>query len=281
MKLPVPDNYKKYMIIPIIILLLSLAYLGYKTTGPGLDLSIDLSGGTQISVEVVQSVEISSVEATLSDFEVNVRSSDAFTGKTIIIETASSEQAKDIISILEENYEITGISQQTVGPSLGQSFFSQSQIALVAAFLVMAITVFIIFRIFMPSIYVVFAGFADIIEALAISQLLGIKLSLATFAALLLLLGYSVDTDVLLTTRILKSRGNLKEKIRKAMKTGLTMTITTLAALTVLYLVVGNEVIRQIASILLIGLVCDAMNTWIMNINLLRMYVEKHPEKVR
>jgi len=281
MKLPVPDNYKKYMIIPLILLLLSIGFLGFKTTTSGLDLSIDLRGGTQITIELEEKTTITEIESHLSEFDANIRSSDSFTGQTITIETTQADNAAQIIQIMEQNYKVKGTSQQTVGPALGKSFFSQSQIALLAAFIVMAITVFMIFKVFMPSVYVVFAGFADIVEALAISQLLGIKLSLATFAALLLLLGYSVDTDVLLTTRILKSRGNLKDKIRKAMTTGLTMTITTLAALTVMWLVVGNGVIKEITSILIIGLLCDALNTWIMNISLLRMYVEKHPEKVR
>lgn len=281
MEFPVPDNYKKYMLIPITLLLLSIMFLGYKIMGPGLDLSVDLKGGTQISIELNEPVDISTVKTGLSGFDVNVRSIESFSGQTLIIETYDDEQAEGIISSIKSRYDVRGVSQQTVGPALGASFFSQSQIALVLAFIVMAIVVFIIFRVFMPSVYVVFAGFADIVEALAISQLLGIKLSLATFASLLLLLGYSVDTDVLLTTRILKSRGDLKGKIRRAMTTGLTMTMTTLVALVVLYLLSANEIIRQIASILIIGLVCDAINTWIMNISLLRMYVEKHPEKIR
>jgi preprotein translocase subunit SecF len=280
MKMPVPDNYKRYMVIPLIILILSIGFLGFKTFTTGLDLSIDLEGGTQLTIEMKEKVDISDIKSLLSDFSTNIRSSDTFSGQTIMIEV-DANQASEVMTILESNYNIEGWSQQTVGPSLGNSFFSQSQLALVLAFIAMAIVVFIIFRVFMPSVYVVFAAFADIIETLAFSQLVGIELSLPTFAALLLLLGYSVDTDVLLTTRILKSRGDLKDKIRKAMTTGLTMTITTLVALTVLYLVAGNEVIRQISSVLIIGLVFDAINTWIMNINLLRMFVEKHPEKVR
>jgi preprotein translocase subunit SecF len=281
MNLPVPDNYKKYMIIPIIILVLSLLFLGYKLGTTGLDLSIDLRGGTEISIELTSAIPVSQIQSELSQYNLNIRSIESFTGQTIILEMENSDQVEDIINTVEQTHTIKGWSQQTVGPALGESFFAQSQIALLLAFVAMAIAVFIIFRIFMPSIYVVFAGFADIVETLALSQLLGIELSLATFAALLLLLGYSVDTDVLLTTRILKSRGDLKDKIQKSMKTGLTMTVTTLAALTVLYFVAGNQIITQIASILIIGLLFDAINTWIMNINLLRMYVEKHPEKVR
>ena len=119
------------------------------------------------------------------------------------------------------------------------------------------------------------SAFADITEALAFSQLLGIRLSLATFAALLLLVGYSVDTDILLTARVLKGEGKLKELISRARKTGLTMTGTTCAALLALFAISGSAVITQIASVLLIGMLFDVLNTWITNAGLLTRYVER------
>ena len=101
----------------------------------------------------------------------------------------------------------------------------------------MAIVVFIIFRTFVPSIAVVISAFADIAFAAAMMDVFGIVLSLGTVAALLMLIGYSVDTDILLTTRLLKRKGELGDKIKDAMKTGMTMTLTTLAALIALFVV--------------------------------------------
>jgi preprotein translocase subunit SecF len=279
MKLPVPEDYKKYMAIPAILLIVCTIYLIFISTTGGLNLDVDLKGGTQIAMEFEQRVDPNEIQSAISEYNPTVRSAESLSGQTIIIDIEEEIGEEIVEAIRTAGFEPTGWSQQTIGPALGESFFIQAQIALLIAFIAMAITVLIVFREIMPSFYVVLSAFSDIVEALVISQLFGMKLSLATFAALLLLLGYSVDTDVLLTTRILKNRGELKEKIRKAMSTGLTMTITTLSVLIVLYFVAGVGVIRQITTMLLIGLFVDLINTWLMNANLLRWYIEKNPHK--
>ena len=84
---------------------------------------------------------------------------------------------------------------------------SQVYFALAFAFLFMSITVFIIFRNLVPSLAVIAAALCDIIIAVGGMSLFGIPLSVATVGALLMLIGYSVDTDILLTTRVLKAKG--------------------------------------------------------------------------
>ncbi len=270
-------NYKVLMVIPILFLMICVGYLLWLSSGPGLSLDIDLRGGTQISIESQKSVNSNTLESVLEDYEAKVRVARGITGYSILIDFSSDIKPEDILNKLEENgYVFEDYSVQSLSPALGKAFFQQAQIVLLIAFIFMAITVFIIFRVFMPSVYVILAAFADIVETLVISQLLGINLSLATFAALLLLLGYSVDTDILLTTRVLKTAGeDVKPKIRGAMRTGLTMIGTAIVALLALYLISGSSVITQIASVLVIGLIVDVVNTWATNAGLLRWYVER------
>ena len=70
------------------------------------------------------------------------------------------------------------------------------------------------FRTFIPSIAVIFAAFADIVMSLALVDYLGIKISAAGIAAFLMLVGYSVDTDILLTSRALKRKTGLLHQVR-------------------------------------------------------------------
>ena len=110
---------------------------------------------------------------------------------------------------------------------------------------------------------------------LALMDILGIRISAAGIAAFLMLIGYSVDTDILLSTRLLKRKeGQLSERIASAFKTGITMTLTTIAAVIVALIVSDSEVISQIMLIILIGLVVDIINTWIQNLGLLRWYLK-------
>ena len=92
-----------------------------------------------------------------------------------------------------------------------------------------------------------------------------------------MLIGYSVDSDILLTMRVLKRQGKLEEKLAGAFHTGIIMTSTTLAAVLSLWIVSGLgqiETIRDMAAVLLVGLLLDIMNTWITNATLLKWYAE-------
>lgn len=276
-------NYKLLLIAPAALLVFSLVYLVMNVNN--LQLDIDLKGGTQISLEAagaVSAADVNAIEGLLKDFSAKVRVGRGLSSYSIIINVPAEANATKIISLLKGSYDFKNYSVQTIGPVLGAAFFRQAQLALMVAFILMAITVFAIFREPFPSFYVVLCGFADIVEALVFSQLLGINLSLASFAALLLLVGYSVDTDILLTTRVLKGGGEsegTKEKIKNAMKTGLTMSLTTISAVAVLLVVAASSVLTQIASVLLIGLVADILNTWVMNAGLLRWHMEKRSGK--
>src|SRR3989344_4288881 len=96
----------------------------------------------------------------------------------------------------------------------------------------MSLVVFISFRSFIPSIAVISAALTDILAALAVVNLLGIKLSAAGIIAFLLVIGYSIDTDILLTTRMLKRHDSpLLERVKSSIITGLTMTFAAIAAL--------------------------------------------------
>jgi preprotein translocase subunit SecF len=112
----------------------------------------------------------------------------------------------------------------------------------------------------------------------AMMNVVGIQLTLGTTAALLMLIGYSVDSDILLTTRVLKRQGKLNDKLAGAFHTGIIMTSTTIAAVTVLLIVswAGQvEVIEEISAVLLMGLIFDILNTWLTNVGILKWYVQK------
>jgi len=127
-----------------------------------------------------------------------------------------------------------------------------------------------------PSIAVILAAFSDIIITLAVVNLIGMKISTAGIAAFLMLVGYSVDTDILLSTRVLKRKeGTVIDRIFGAMKTGLMMTLTTSAAVILTLIFTGSETITQIMTIIFIGLLADIINTWIQNAGILLIYLEK------
>ena len=138
-----------------------------------------------------------------------------------------------------------------------------------------SVVAFLLFRTFVPSIAIVASAFGDIVVPVALMNLLGVQLSLGTVAALLMLIGYSVDSDILLTNHVLRRSGGFYESAYGAMRTGVTMTLTSLSAAIVMAIVAsvfGVELLAAIGTVLAIGLAADLMNTYLLNLSLLRWY---------
>ena len=243
-----------------------------------------MKGGSTITIDYDAKINLDELESFLSnqfplaDFSIRTISS---AGRTTSIAIDSDAQDNDEIDILlgviKEHTKLNddAYTVETMGSSLGDSFFKQTAIALLIAFFLMGIVVLIYFRTIVPSMAVILAAFSDIVVTLAIFNLTGIKLSTAGIAAFLMLIGYSVDTDILLSTRLLKRKGEIMSKVYGAMKTGLTMSTTTLSAVFVALIFVQSDVIKQIMIILFIGLLVDILMTWIQNVGILRLYLEK------
>jgi len=277
--------YKLLLLIPAIILIFSLIYMVnfYHQNNDFIYKDLSLTGGT--TVTLYSKLDISKLNSDLSDKleDLNIRQiSDILTReqKAVIIETKSSgDQTRQIL----ENYLSYKLTEENssfefTGSTLSESFYKQLLIAILFAFILMAIVVFIIFRTFVPSTAVIISAFADILMTLVFVNMLGMKISSAGIVAFLMLIGYSVDTDILLTTRILKRReGNLNQRILGAFKTGITMTLTSLLAVTFAWIVVRSfsAILSQIFSILIIGLCFDILNTWITNVSILKWYVKE------
>ena len=188
----------------------------------------------------------------------------------------SNEEMMAFNDYLLEGYPDAGIDQ--IGANFGATLQAQAFLALLFAFLGMAVVVFIAFRKILPALTVVFAGVADITITAACMNIFGIELSLATTAALLMLIGYSVDSNILLTTKVLKRQGNLEEKMEGAFHTGFIMTSTTICAILAMFIVslIGNvPTLYTISAVLLIGLICDLIFTWGFNAGMLKLYISK------
>lgn len=271
-------DYKHLLIISTILVVFSAGFLvyGYSQKGDWFIRSIELRGGTVISVSLDRPAAAADLKDTLSDKfgPVIIQETRGLTGYGLSIEVDRSVNSSAVLSELEAS----GISTEsssvhTIDPAIGETFWYQAQIAVMLAFAFMAVTVFVIFRTFTPSTAVILAASCDIIETVAFMQIFGIELSLASLAAILMLIGYSVDTDIILTTRVLRmTEKKIDDRINSAMKTGITATVTTLGALSVLYISSVSTVLSQIASVLIIGIVFDMVNTWIQNAAIIKWY---------
>ncbi|MDE1865710.1 MAG: hypothetical protein KGH94_03700 [Candidatus Micrarchaeota archaeon] len=201
-----------------------------------------------------------------------------------IYTSASSKYQSYVVGKLSGLVSFASYSYNEVTPTLGAYFLSEIKNIIIVAFILVAIAVFFIFRTPIPSFAVVFGATNDIVVALGAMGLLGIPLGIASVGGLLMLLGYSIDTDMLTAVRILK-RSDATPEIRafSTFKTGLTMTLTAIISFAVLFVVSYFAFIptySEISAVVLIGLVTDLMTTWLGNTPII-LWFKKRKEGIR
>ena len=258
--------------VPLAVLAVALAILAawYVTTGTPVALGIEFTGGTEVQIQT--SASQSEVAQSLSGLDPTIQPVQVSQGtQEYIITTQQTEGVRQAVE--SQGYEIASFSETSA--SFGSDSVRLTLLGLGVAFVGMSILIFVLFRSFVPSIAIVISAFSDIVIPLALMNVLGINLSLGTIAALLMLIGYSVDSDVLLNNHILRRRGEFYESAYRAMRTGVTMTLTSIAAMTVMSataFLLAIPLLPQIGLVLVLGLSADLMNTYLLNLSLLRWY---------
>ncbi|MCL5239084.1 MAG: hypothetical protein M1286_01250 [Candidatus Marsarchaeota archaeon] len=156
------------------------------------------------------------------------------------------------------------------------SSLSISTLTLVLLVIVSAV---VIFFTPIPSMAVVFGAANDIIIALGAMGLFHIPLGVASVAGLLMLIGYSIDTDVLAAIRILRrGEGTPEDRAYSSMRTGVTMTATAIVSFGVLFAISVIEYVPtyyEIAGVVLFGLIGDIATTWLGNASMILLYKKK------
>lgn len=196
-----------------------------------------------------------------------------------IYTNASAKYQSYVMGKLSGLVSFSSYSYNEVTPTLGAFFLSEIEDVLIVAFILVAIAVFAIFRTPIPSFAVVFGATTDIVVALGGMGLFGIPLGIASVGGLLMLLGFSIDTDMLSAVRILKRHDGTPEKRAfSTFKTGMTMTFTAIISFSVLLVVSYLAFIptySEIAGVVLIGLVGDLMATWLANTPIILWYKKR------
>jgi len=267
---------RQMVIIPLILLVLALISIGFSmaTTGLPVKPGMDFSGGTSVTLFTADSPD--QIRSYFTGYPLISVSEGINNGKYLKFGPMNDQELSSLASHIDERYPDAKVDQ--IGASFGATLQQQAVIALIFSFIGMAIVIFLSFRTIVPSAAVVLSAFADIVMTAAVMNVIGIELTLPTTAALLMLIGYSVDSDILLTMRVLKRQGKLEDKLAGAFRTGIIMTSTTLAAAAAMFVVASLAqitIIADIAAVLLIGLFFDIMNTWLTNAGIIKWYAVK------
>lgn len=271
----------KLCIIPMIVLLISLGSLGmtYMETGLPIQPGMEFKGG--VGVTIITGETSDQIKAVFADYPLVSVDEGINQGKYIKFNSMSDQKVIALTKLIESKYSDAKIDQ--IGSTFGKTLQDQAVFAIIMSFIGMAIVVFLIFRTFVPSAAIVISAFADMAMSAAAMNLFGVQLSLGTTAALLMLIGYSVDSDILLTSRVLKRQGKFDEKVEGAFRTGIIMTSTTFSAILAMWVISwigGITIIHEMSQVLVIGLIFDVGNTWLTNVGILKWYATQGKGKL-
>lgn len=259
---------KIFFVISTALALLSLLLIFTK----GFNYGIDFAGGTVVQVKFENTPDLDKLRKSFSDLKLGEMVIQTFGEPNDILirvektsaglkETADAIQTK--IKEVSGNQKIVIERVEQVGPQVGGQLKKKAIMAIIYSLIGILIYVSLRFE-FIFSVGAVLALFHDVIITLGIFSLLGKEITLPIVAALLTIVGYSLNDTIVVFDRIREkiknSAGKLTiyEVINKSINETLSRTIltsgTTLLAVLALYLF-GGEVINGFSFALLIGIV--------------------------
>lgn len=280
------NNFKFLFIIPFLFFIFSIVTIttAVQEDGTPIYRDVSLKGGLSAIIEVqgISAPELSSQLKTSFPQNSFIVSDLEEDGQVVgvIVDTDMEENLfmEQMSLILDEELEFdNNYSSNFISPTLSLSFFKQAMFILAISFILMSVVIFMYFRAIVPSGAVVLSALFDLIVTVGVLNFLGVQIGIAGIGALLMIIGYSIDTDVLLTNRMFKEENSddLLDKLTFSFKTGLLMTITTLVAGIGAMVLTNSEIIFQIALILVVGLLVDFISTWFSNAGILYFWLKK------
>jgi len=250
----------------IIIVVGAIAFIhqGKKNFG------IDFLGGSLIELGFKEDVKVDEVRKALDEVGLGASTIQQTSDKNVIIKTGANVEDKIKTQITKKfpdnTYEV--LKTEEVGPVIGKDLQRKAIIAVLLS--LVGIMVYLGFRFDVSyGVGALLSLFHDVLITMAFLALTGRELSLNIVAALLTIIGYSVNDTIVIFDRV---RENLKYMRKTDLKTvfnvslNQTLSRTLLTSLTVLFVVVGlylfgGEVINDFAFALVIGTIAGSYST--------------------
>ena len=231
----------------------------------GLNFGIDFKGGTLIEVSSENNINISNVRSVLSSLnlgDVQIQNFGSEKNILVRIEASSSENNSNALSKITNQLILFGKIQRTevVGPKISSELIQKGILAIISAVGLMLFYIWIRFE-WQFSLGAVLALIHDVIITIGIFSFFQIEFNLSIIAALLTIIGYSMNDTVVVYDRIRENLRKYKKQdlydlinisINQTLSRTVLTSFTTLLALFSLY-IFGGQVIKGFTLAMIIG----------------------------
>jgi preprotein translocase subunit SecF len=263
LNIPVIDfvGKRKYaMIFSAILLIVSIASLSFQ----GLKFGIDFTGGTLIELGYEKTADLEDIRFKLSEGDFKGTNVQYFGSDTEVLiqlepqEVSSAKLSSSIIRMLGDGIDVRRV--EFVGPKVGEELTNDGGLAMLYALI--GILIYVAFRFeYRFALGSITALVHDVIITLGVFSILQIEFDLTVLAAILAVIGYSLNDTIVvfdrirenfLSTRKVEPMPIVNEALNQTLSRTLMTSLTTLLVLFALFYL-GGEVIHSFAGALLIG----------------------------
>ena len=291
------SNFRKANIISVLIFFISVLFIIFK----GLNYGIDFKGGTLIELRTDSSIDASSIRSTLASMDlgdINVKKFGKDGDYLIKVEQKSSNDNSLIPKIKKNlsdnlNTEVNFRRVENVGPKVSSELLESSIIAISLALAAMLFYIWVRFE-WQFSIGSIIALFHDVVITLGIFSILSLEINLSIIAAVLTIVGYSMNDTVVIYDRIREnlykySKISISEvanlSINETLSRTIITSVTTLLALLSIY-ILGGEILRGFSFAMILGVLIGTYSSIFVASPILKLFkvsyktLEKKEEKI-
>ena len=288
--------YTHFNIISLILVVLSLVLLTFK----GLNYGIDFKGGTLIELRSSdKNINVSNLRENLNQMDLGDVSIKKFgNDQDYLIKFENKNDNKNIIEEIRSNLDKSFGNNfdfrrvENVGPKVSAELLKSGVIAISISLALMLIYIWIRFE-WQFSLGAIIALFHDVIITLGLFSLLSLEINLSIIAAILTIVGYSMNDTVVIFDRV---RENLRKysdikifeltniSINETLSRTLITSITTLLALFSIFFF-GGEILKGFSLAMIFGVIFGTYssiyiaNTVLVRLNVSQKTILKEEEK--
>ena len=279
-------HYNKFNILSISLVIISLLLLIFK----GLNFGIDFKGGTLIELRSTDSkINVSSLRDNLNQINLGDVSVKNFGNETDFLIKFENNDNKNVIEEIKTNLDKSFSNNfefrrvENVGPKVSAELLKSGMIAVSVALVLMLFYIWIRFE-WQFSLGAILALFHDVIVTLGLFSLLGLEINLSIIAAVLTIVGYSMNDTVVIFDRV---RENLRKysdikiyeltniSINETLSRTLITSVTTLLALLSIFFF-GGEILKGFSLAMIFGVIFGTYSSiYIANTVLVRLNVSQ------
>ncbi|MBA1336776.1 MAG: Protein translocase subunit SecF [Firmicutes bacterium] len=259
------ERSKLWFGISGLIMLIGLVFIMVS----GLNLGIDFTGGTIIQIDLGKNFTTQEIREITDQFDREAAITYAGEDKTQVqIKTKldlSETERGEIFGKFQEKYDLKPealVSIQKVGPVIGTQLKRQAVISLIIAGIGML--AYITFRFeFKFGVAATLAIIHDVLIVLAVFAVMQIPVNTSFIAAMLTIVGYSINDTIVVFDRIRENRAYMKKNdlfelvntsVSQTMARSINTSLTTLITITMIYLL-GVDAIKDFALPLIVGII--------------------------